>query len=69
MFVFGLLVEQGCFQKFISLMGRETQRRGRNKSMQYRICCVALSLSLVGGSPVSGEILQGVMAIKGAEMD
>ena len=37
--------------------------------MQRRMWCVALSLLLVGGSSVSGEILQGLMAIKGAEMD
>ena len=37
--------------------------------MQRRMWCVALSLLFVGGSSVSGEILEGVMAIKGAEMD
>ena len=50
-------------------VGRETQKRGRNESMQSRMSCVALSLLLVGGSSVNGEILQGVMAIRGAEMD
>ena len=37
--------------------------------MQRKTWCIALSLMLVGGSSVSGEILQGLMAIKGAEMD
>jgi hypothetical protein len=36
--------------------------------MQGMKWCVALSLLLAGGSSVSGEILKGVMAIKGAEM-
>ncbi len=50
-------------------VSRETQKRGRNESMQRSMSCVALSLLLVGGSSVNGEILQGVMAIRGAEMD
>jgi hypothetical protein len=37
--------------------------------MQFRMWCIALSLLSVGGSSVSGEVLQGIMAIKGAEMD
>jgi len=37
--------------------------------MRRKMRYVALSLLVMGGTSVSGEILQGLMAIKGAEMD
>lgn len=36
--------------------------------MKHITWCIAFGLVLVGGSPASAEILQGVMAINGAEM-